>query len=349
MRVTLSDVAREAGVSVVTVSRVINDTYPEKVSEKTRQKVLETVARMNYKPNVMARGLQKGRTFLIGVAIVRVADSFFGEILQGIHDAAAAADLGVLLGTRRLDIGKDESALRELQSRGVEGIIYYGTTQDPQTAKYLVAEGLPLVQLCNSHTKLDAPYVVVDHFRGAYQATEYLLTLGHKRIAHIGAYQERDPQGLMRLAGYRTALQDHGIEVDESLVVPGGWTWESGYRAMHQLYRQCQGKVTAIFASSDFEAVGAMRACQEMGIKVPDDIALIGFDDLPFSAWLDIPLTTVAQPKEAMGQAAVKSLIDLIEGRSTPNVMFEPELIVRRSCGGKSPSQKSEVGNLLST
>ena len=200
MRVTLSDVAREAGVSVVTVSRVINDTYPEKVSEKTRQKVLETVARMNYKPNVMARGLQKGRTFLIGVAIVRVADSFFGEILQGIHDAAAAADLGVLLGTRRLDIGKDESALRELQSRGVEGIIYYGTTQDPQTAKYLVAEGLPLVQLCNSHTKLDAPYVVVDHFRGAYQATEYLLTLGHKRIAHIGAYQERDPQGLMRLA-----------------------------------------------------------------------------------------------------------------------------------------------------
>lgn len=115
MRVTLADVAREAGVSVVTVSRVINDTYPEKVSEKTRQRVLETVARMNYKPNVMARGLQKGRTFLIGVAIVRVADSFFGEILQGIHDAAAAADLGVLLGTRRLDIGKDKSALRELQ------------------------------------------------------------------------------------------------------------------------------------------------------------------------------------------------------------------------------------------
>ncbi|NMB11995.1 MAG: LacI family transcriptional regulator [Firmicutes bacterium] len=349
MRVTLSDVAREAGVSVVTVSRVINDTYPEKVSEKTRQRVLETVARMNYKPNVMARGLQKGRTFLIGVAIVRVADSFFGEILQGIHDAAAAADLGVLLGTRRLDIGKDESALRELQSRGVEGIVYYGTTQDPKTAKCLVAEGLPLIQLCNSHANLDAPYVVVDHFQGAYQGTEYLLKLGHRHIAHIGAYQDRDPQGLMRLAGYRAALKDHGIEVDESLVVLGGWTWESGYRAMHKLYRQCRGKVTAVFASSDYEAVGAMRACQEMGLRIPDDIALVGFDDLPFSAWLDIPLTTIAQPKEAMGQAAVRSLVDLIEGRSAPNVVFQPELVVRRSCGGKSPSQAPAVSNLLST
>ena len=349
MRVTLADVAREAGVSVVTVSRVINDTYPEKVSEKTRQRVLETVARMNYKPNVMARGLQKGRTFLIGVAIVRVADSFFGEILQGIHDAAATADLGVLLGTRRLDIGKDESALRELQSRGVEGIIYYGTTQDPKTAKCLVAEGLPLVQICNSHAKLNTPYVVVDHFRGAYQATEYLIALGHRRIAHIGAYQDRDPQGLMRLTGYQAALEDNGIEVDDSLVVLGGWTWEGGYQAMHELYRQCEGKVTAVFASSDYGAVGAMRACQEIGLKVPNDIALVGFDDLPFGAWLDIPLTTVAQPKEAMGQAAVKNLIDLIEGHSAPNVVFEPELIIRKSCGGKLPRQNSVVGNVLST
>lgn len=348
MRVTLSDVAREAGVSVVTVSRVINDTYPEKVSEKTRQRVLETVARLNYKPNVMARGLQKGRTFLIGVALIRVADSFFGEILQGIHDAAAA-DLGVLLGTRRLDIGKDESALRELQSRGVEGIIYYGTTPDPKTARHLVAEGLPLVQLCNSHAGIDAPYVVVDHFRGAYQATEYLLTLGHRHIAHIGAYQDRDPQGLMRLAGYRAALEDYGIEIDESLIVFGGWTWEGGYHAMQKLYRQCQGQATAVFASSDVEAVGAMRACQAMGLRVPDDIALVGFDDLPFSAWLDIPLTTIAQPKEAMGQAAVKSLVDLIEGRSAPNVVFQPELVVRRSCGGPSPSPASPVGHLLST
>lgn len=332
MRITLSDVAREAGVSVVTVSRVINDTYREKVSDETRRKVLETVARLNYRPNVMARGLQKGRTYLIGIAIVRVADSFFGDILQGIHDAAAAADLGVLLGTRGLDIGKDESALRELQSRGVEGIIYHGTTHKPETAQKLVAEGLPLVQICNTHVDLNAPYVVVDHFRGAFMATEHLLRLGHRRIAHIGAYQGGDPQGKMRLAGYRSALQAHGMELDDSLIMSAGWNWESGYSAMKELYRH-RSDVTAIFASSDFAAVGAMRACQDMGLRVPADMAVVGFDDLPFSAWLDVPLTTVAQPKEAMGQAAVKSLNALIEGDSAPNVMFEPQLIVRASCG----------------
>ena len=347
MRVTLSDVAREAGVSIVTVSRVINSSYPEKVSNETRLKVLETIERLNYRPNVMARGLQKGRTYLIGVAIVRVADSFFGDILQGIHDGAAAADLGVLLGTRRLDIGKDESALRELQSRGVDGIIYYGTTPNPKTAMKLVAEGLPLVQICNLHDHLNAPYVMVDHFRGAYMATEYLLQLGHRRIAHIGVHGGADPQGLQRLAGYQAALQAYGIEIDERLIVAADWNWESGYLAMQELYRRCKD-VTAIFASSDFAAVGAMRACQVAGIEIPHDIALVGFDDLPFSAWLDVPLTTVAQPKEAMGQAAVRSLVGLIEEGSAPNVMFEPQLVIRASCGGNPETHESRLQDRVS-
>ncbi len=334
MRITLSDVAREAGVSIVTVSRVINGTYPEKVGAQTRQKVLDTIERLNYKPNVMARGLLGGRTYLIGVAINKVADSFFGDILQGIHDAAAAADLGVLLGTRRLDIGKDESALRELQSRGVDGIIYYGTTHNPQTAMRLVAEGFPLVQICNRHGGLDAPYVMVDHFQGAHMATEYLLKLGHRRIAHIGAYLGGDPQGMMRLAGYEAALRKHGLNGDKNLIMPGDFNWESGYHAAQELLQHPRD-VTAVFASSDYVAVGAMRAFQESGMQVPDDMAIVGFDDMPFSAWLDVPLTTIAQPKIEIGAAAVKSLIALIEDRDAPNVMFEPQLVVRESCGAK--------------
>lgn len=335
MRITLSDVAKEAGVSVVTVSRVINGTYPDKVGAETRQKVLDTIERLNYKPNVMARGLLGGRTYLIGVAINNVADSFFGDILQGIHDAAAAADLGVLLGTRRLDVGKDESALRELESRGVDGIIYYGTTRHSKTAVHLAREGLPLVQICNRHEGLDAPYVMVDHFEGAYMATKYLLGLGHRRIAHVGAYLGGDPQGVLRLDGYKQALLDSGVSIEERLIIPGDYSWESGYDAAKRLLEQAPD-ATAIFASSDFVAVGAMRALQEVGYHIPGDMALIGFDDMPFSAWQDVPLTTIAQPKLEIGKAAVDSLVRLIDGQEVEHVMFEPRLIIRESCGTKA-------------
>lgn len=331
MRITLEDVAKAAGVSVVTVSRVLNGKYLEKVGPKTRKRVLETAKRLNYKPNIMARGLQKGRTHLVGVVLDRIVDSFFGDILQGIQDAAMEADLAVIVYTRPTHLADDKFALDDLCSRRVDGILYF-PNRSPANIREVVERGIPVVQLCNSHNQVRAPYVKVDHRRGAYMATEHLIRLGHRRIAHLGAHGNGDVQGLDRLIGYRMALSDHELPYDESIVIESDYTRTDGYRSVKELLERTRD-VTAIFACSDFTAVGAMRALEEEGLRVPDDIAVVGFDDLHFSAWLSVPLTTVAQPKEEIGQTAIKTLLALIEGESVPNTTFDPELIVRKSCG----------------
>lgn len=339
MPVKLEDVAREAGVSVVTVSRVLNNRYPEKVSEKTRQRVLEAVERLNYRPNINARGLLKGKTNLIGVFIYRIENSFFGDILQGIQDAAMEAGFSLLVYTNESSQEQDKRILTELRARQVDGIIYTPSPW-PENVLEVIEAGVPVVQLGFAHNQVRAPYVAVDHIQGAYMATKHLIQLGHTRIAHLAA-SRYDTHGLNRLLGYQMALRNHGLKVDEELIIEGNYTWMDGYTGAKKILATAKD-VTAVFACSDYAAVGAMRAFKEAGIRVPDDIAIVGYDDLSFSAWLPVSLTTVAQPKQEIGQAAVQSLLALMEGENVSNTTFYPELIVRESCGAKQ-QEKAHV------
>lgn len=333
MPVKLEDVAREAGVSVVTVSRVLNGRYPEKVSAETRQRVLETVERLNYRPNINARGLLKGKTNLIGVFIYRIENSFFGDILQGIQDAAMQAGLSMLVYTSESQCEQDKFILNELYARQVDGIIYTPSPW-PENVQEIIDAGVPVVQLGFAHNRVRAPYVAVDHFLGAYMATEHLIRLGHTRIAHLAAKPSFDTHGMNRLLGYQMALRDYGIKFEDRLVVNSNYSWMDGYTATKELLAKADD-VTAIFACSDYAAVGAMRALHEAGLVVPDDIAIVGYDDLSFSAWLPTPLTTIAQPKQEIGVAAVNSLLALMQGDNVSNTTFYPELVVRESCGAK--------------
>lgn len=382
----LIDVARAAGVSVCTASRVLNAKQLEKVSPATQARVRQVAHRLGYRPNVAAKGLVKGLTYLIGVVLPHLSDSFFAEVVEGIQEAAEAAGYSVLLFLSRGDVQREERALASLRRRGVDGILYT-PGQSFGMVNQLVEEGLPVLQMANSVPAIEAPYIDCDHERGAYLATQHLVHCGHTRIAHLSADVPGDQQGAKRCRGYRQALLDAGITPDPELIKVSGYSFTGGYQAtyalcgrkpapsletlsadgtildhteassirartgesvvMPRLLSPSPGSTlssppslpfSAIFAASDMAALGALRALQELGYRVPDDVAIVGFDDLPSAAQAPVPLSTIAQPKQELGTVAFAALLDLIEGRCTTSRLLNPELVVRQSSGPRRPS-----------
>ena len=340
MRTRLIDVARESGVSVCTASRVLNGTQLEKVSPATQARVREVARRLGYRPNVAAKGLVKGLSYLIGVLLPHLSDSFFAEVVEGIQDAADAAGYGVLIFLSRGDSQREDKALVSLRRRGVDGILYT-PGQNFASINRLIAEGVPVLQMANSVPAIASPYIDYDHEKGAYLATRHLLERGHTRIAHLSADVPGDQQGMKRHRGYGQALGDAGIPYDSKLVEISGYSFEGGYRATYELCGHDPNRrpslpspplaFSAIFAASDMAALGAMKALQEMGRRVPDDVAIVGFDDVPAARQASVPLSTIAQPKRELGVMAFNALLDLIEGRCVASVLLNPELIIRRS------------------
>jgi len=343
-RVTIKDVARQAGVSTATVSYVLNDSVP--LSEETRQRVLATVRELDYHPSAVARRLQGKRTDTLGFVLPSrerpVSDPFLLELLAGIADEATQQDCDLLLSTcpqgcTELDVYK-----RLVKSRRVDGLLLVDTRQHDERLTYLLREDFPFVAFGRSQGSQNFPYVDVDGEEGVAIGMRHLLELGHRRIAFIGL-----PSPLVfaghRLSGYRRALARADFALDSSLVVEGDLTQQGGYLAAQRLL-SLSPCPTAIFAGSDLMALGALRAAQERGLVVGRDVSIIGFDDIPLASQAHPPLTTIRQPVYDIGRQVCHMLIALLRGESLADrrVILKPTLVVRESTGMAQPLRTPE-------
>ena len=326
---TLLDVARLAGVSPSTVSRILNGTA--RVSSDKRQAVLAAIAAVNFAPNPMAQGLKKGRSMTIGIVVQDIASPFFNETLHGVDDALKGSGYASVIVSGHWNAAEEAARIRLLVARKVDGIILLsGELSDPEVLQF--ARQRPIVA---TGRQLDHPQATgfkIDNEGGAHLAMRHLIELGHRRIAFIAGPAEHQDAS-ERLAGYRRALREADIAIDPGLIVGGDFHEASGMLAVNHLFETGQ-QFSAIFAANDLSAYGARLSLYRKGVRVPDDISLIGFDDLPGSSYTTPPLTTVRQPLLDIGRGAATALLRLIDGNPARTValpMPPLELVVRET------------------
>ena len=324
--VTLAMVAEAAGVSPSTVSRIL--TGHARVSDDKRRAVEEAIAQLHYEPNVLARGLAQGRTLSVGVLTQDINCPFYGEALRGIEDALVGTGIVPLFVSGHWNVQDEAERMTHLLSRRVDGIVVLtGRLTDAQLLEY--SQRVPIVVTGRSLKGSRVVSMRVDDFKGAHRATHHLLDLGHRRIAHIAGPQDH-ADSVERLRGYRQALEEASVAFDPALVAYADFHEPGGVLAIQQLLESRQS-FTAVFASNDQTAFGARLALYQRNIRVPEDVSLVGFDDLPASRYVIPPLTTIHQPVYELGQAAARALLKLIDGGRTRTTLPEPQLVVRES------------------
>ena len=339
MRLNLDDIARIAGVSRATASRVINE-HPD-VSASTREKVRRVIEENNYQPNLAARMLATQRTQIISIVINNLPQAFNSQystiLMSGIHSVAQTRDYATVLWWEETSADRERLARRILHQNGLmDGVILATPSVDVMLIEQMVDLHIPFVMTerptrCNDEIN----YITIDDINGAQTITTHLITGGRRRIAHItGSLDYIAAQD--RLMGYQNALQQHDIPYDPSLVIEGTFTQRSGYLAMKELLAR-DIPIDAVFAGNDESALGAIRALAEAGICIPDDMALVGFDDLPFTEEPDPQLTTIRQPVKERGALATTLLLDIVEERvdGPQHIVLPTELVIRDTCGAK--------------
>lgn len=341
MPITLEQLAQVAGVSVSTVSRALNKS-DHAVNQDTRQRILTLAKQMGYRPNIMARSLKTDRTHTIGIITDNIVSPFSPLIMRGIQDHLQEYDYFSVVINGDWNPEVETRAIHDLISRSIDGIIF---------VESWLREANPTLDLANKpyvfvHRLFGGVYrnsVGVDERNGARQAVEHLVALGHRRIAYISG-----PRGWyaseQRLLAYRETLAKHNLPFDPELVLEGDWEVQSAYPAAKRLLERRE-RPTALFAANDLMALGAIYAIQEAGLRVPEDIAVVGYDDREIASIARPTLTTVRMPCYEMGQASAKLLLGLLErqGESAEPIKLQGQLIVRESSGaaeGKMPSDK---------
>jgi LacI family transcriptional regulator len=324
---TIREVASRAGVSPTTVSHVINNT--RFVSADARQRVLDAMAELNYRPNVLARSLRRGETRTLGLILPDSANPFFAEIARAIEDTAFRNGYNVILGNSENELTKEQVYVDVLVNKQVDGLIFVATGDHSPSLEQLVNDGLPVVVVDRRLSGLEVDTVLTDNLQGGLTATRYLLDLGHRRIACITGPSNLTPSA-ERVIGYRQALEERSLPVDETLIRKGDFHPHSGYLAVSQLLHR-QPRPTAFFICNDMMAIGALRALAEAGLHVPQDCSLLGFDDIELASYVTPPLTTIRQDKNAMAEAAVQLLLERIAEPSLPaRTRILPTCLVER-------------------
>ena len=323
---TLRMVAREAGVSASTVSRIINGTV--NVSDGLKQAVEAAIAKFDFRPNAAARGLALGKTLTIGVVAQAIDSPFYGEGLRGIEACLRQRGYAPLFMSGNWHEEDEDRCMRELIARGVDGIIVFaGRLSDAKLKRY--AKEVSIVVTGRQLRSKGLFSLQIDDRQGAMLAVRHLLELGHRRIAFITG-SENHPDAVERLAGYRRALEEAGIGFDPKLVAVGDWHEEGGLRATLELL-DSKAKFTALFCINDQTAYGALLGLFRRNLSVPGDVSLVGFDDLPSSAYRVPPLTSVRQAIGTLGEQSAQAILQLLAGsrpRSSPPPV---ELVVRES------------------
>ncbi|MGJ7555286.1 LacI family DNA-binding transcriptional regulator [Variovorax sp. RB3P1] len=348
---TIKDVALQAEVSVTTVSHVVNDT--RHVSAKVRERVELAIRELGYVPNAMARSLKSNTTSTLGMLIPNSSNPYFAEIVRIVEDRCFAAGYTLVLCNTDDEPQRQSVYLKVLAERRIDGLIVVstgagtGTDDSASLAKQLHGLRVPTVLVDREIDDPACDLVETAHMQGGLLAVRHLLSLGHKRIACIGG-----PVGVMpseqRVEGWRMALAESGATPDiadaGALLWRGGFTSQGGYEAMHAILRT-ERKPSAVFVCNDLMAIGALRAAHESGVRVPDELSIVGFDDIELSAYMSPPLTTVAQPKERIGALAVDMLLERVSGkrRDALKVVLQPELRVRASTGRHASFREATV------
>lgn len=335
-RVTIREVARLARVSPSTVSRAIAG-HP-RISEQTRRRVLEAMEHLGYRPNAIARSLVTRVSRTLGIVLYRPADQafahpFFAEALRGVASVAQAHGYSLMVTTAETYEAESQQCLAMLQDRRADGAVLLASREPDPLIEELLRQRYPFVVLGRVPGHPSAYWVNNDNFQATALVVSHLLELGHRRIALVGGRPElvvtQD-----RRDGFLTALQEAGVSVPADWVALGDFTWEHGHREARRLLQQPQ-RPTAIVAMDDVLAAGALRAARELGLEVPQDVSIAGFNDDPLAQLLSPPLTTVRIPARELGEQAARQLIDRLNGRLPPvrHLVLSAELVVRGSTG----------------
>lgn len=327
VRVTIRHVAARAGVGIATVSRALNGD-PE-IAAATRERILAVCRDLGYEPSSAARSLKRGRSENVGVAIMSrhapvILNPYYAEVLGGVEVALEAADYHLLLSSLK----RNEDLLKLAQESRVDGLLVIGCDIATEVLAALAKTGIPLVLVDNAFGEI--PSVTVDHVGGAKAAVQHLLEQGYRRIAFV-TETLRNPNFQARLRGYAGVLAEAGIAYDEAMVAEGGDSWEGGYHAMRTILERVPKPPEAVFGANDPAALTAFKALQEDGYRVPEDVGIVGFDDIHLTAHHIPPLSTVRIDKRLLGQTGAEMLLARIHGAKPEPVVLATELIVRGS------------------
>jgi len=330
--VRLKDIARDLGVSLITVSKALRGASD--ISEKTRQRVLDRMAQLNYRPNMMARGLASGRSSIVGLVVPDLLHPFFAEFAKSLNGVLRAHTYGLILASSEEDPQIEQQEIRTVLARGVDALLIASCQTSLRGFYGVEDQRTPFVLVDRNFPHLRASFVGTDDYRAGLLATEHLLARGRRRIAHI-AGPELSP-GLDRLRGYKAALAERHRKVPRGYVIANTRVEETGetagYQGMRELLRR-KPRPDGVFCYNDLTAIGAMQAVVEAGLSIPDDVAFVGCGNVRYSEFLRIPLSSIDQSTGQLGECAATLALELIRdvSRAPQQITLEPRLVIRAS------------------
>ncbi len=341
MSISIAEIAKIVGVSQATVSRVLNT--PELVKRETREKVLTAMEQHNYVYNALARGLTKGKTRTLGLIIPTITNPVFAIFTNGIQEATKEHGYSILLGSTDFSYDAELKLVILFHQKRVDGIIFIGAPGNEKSVELIQRLKIPYLITWESVENRNTSFVTFDNVKSGRQVTDYLISLGHKRIGMVAGRFSESGRAHKRWLGYKQSLDNHGIPYDEKLVIQKEYAVAAGREAMGRLLR-ISDPPTAAFCGNDILAFGAMAAVKDAGYNVGVDVSIVGFDDLEVSEVTDPPLTTVRIPGYKMGTLAAEVLIDWIEGetKELQQYILETNLIIRESTGNPWSSSQAE-------
>ncbi|GLH64612.1 catabolite control protein A [Parageobacillus sp. G301] len=315
MNVTIYDVAREANVSMATVSRVVNGN--PNVKPSTRKKVLEAIERLGYRPNAVARGLASKKTTTVGVIIPDISSIFFAELARGIEDIATMYKYNIILSNSDQNKEKELHLLNTMLAKQVDGILFMGGNITEEHVNEFQKSPVPIVLAATIEPNNTIPSVNIDYEQASFEAVTYLVEKGNKRVAYVTGPTD-DPINQKKLAGYRRALETHGIAYDEELIIEGDNSYDSGIEAYEKIAELAE-KPTAVFAGTDEMALGIIHSAQDHGVRIPDQLEVVGFDNTRLATMVRPRLTTVVQPMYDIGAVAMRLLTKYMNKENVEN------------------------------
>ncbi len=330
--VTIKEVARKAGVSPATASRVAgNYGY---TSKPIQQRVLAAIQELGYRPNTVARSMVTKSTHTLGLVVTDITNPFFAHLMRSVEDVTWEAGYTLFLSNTDENIHREEAIIQKILERQVDGLILVpATSQSTPYLETFIQQGIPLVLLDRVITGLATDTVMVDNEHGAYQAVSHLIKMGHKRIGMVIDNLDISTN-TERLAGYRKAFHDANLPIEDQLIQSCQFTEQSAFNLATEMFNHPQ-RPTALFAANNFMTLGILHATRAANLKVPEDIALVGFDDIEWTAYSPLQITTVAQPVQELGSVAAKRLLMRLQGDQTSpmEMRLKTNFIVRKSCG----------------